>query len=161
MATTKSDEGINISISKETMHKLVVIALIVIVGIVVIAGGLFIKEKVLDSAADKTIEAVERKIEENATYTVRRFLEEESNYSHEVTSMRVVSKDFFRENPERYYSEEYLANQPADYYLSLPNGIVLVEVGLNLDGFEGTDIYKIFPVEDALTNPDLYHYDGH
>lgn len=51
MATTSSDENVSITISKETIKSVKMLALVIIVGIIVVAGGLFLKERALDPAA--------------------------------------------------------------------------------------------------------------
>ncbi len=58
MATTSSDENVSITISKETIKSVKMLALVIIVGIIVVAGGLFLKERVLDPAATATTTAV-------------------------------------------------------------------------------------------------------
>jgi len=155
MATTKSDEGINVHISKETMHKLTLIALIFVVGIVVIAGGLFIKERIIDPAVNKT---VGKTIEENAINAVREYLGQYPGEQQEdVVYLRVIPADSFWNNIEKYNFNNVPLELFMIYYSSLPDDVVFVEVGFDYWDDDGeVDTYRAIPVADVLTNPHVY-----
>ena len=147
MATTSSDENVSITISKETIKSVKMLALVIIVGIIVVGGGFFLKEMLLDPTAegirgsvDSTIDrlstaSAHRELESEAIEVTRSLLPEDSEWRLSTVSPRGAARICLRSDP---YFEQFPFLQDPESEEAKRYAYVKIE---NVKGEEGIFVY--------------------